>query len=225
MNCQEFQLAVGAEPNSRDPEVAAHAAQCPQCARYKQELQTMDRLIYQALNVDIPAQAPPRRFWRRPAWAIAASALLTVAVAAVILIVGSQDTFARELVDHIEGERFSLVTTSETANPVELSEILQRAGVRLKPGALTVSYAQPCTFRGHLSPHLVVQTERGPVTVLVLVNEPARTTPQQLNEGGFRGVILPAPRGVIAVLGENVPVDAVAKTIGNALDYGTEGAW
>jgi hypothetical protein len=32
-------------------------------------------------------------------------------------------------------------------------------------------------------------------------------------------VILPAPRGVIIVLGQNVPVDSVASTVLDALEY------
>ena len=38
-------------------------------------------------------------------------------------------------------------------------------------GAGLVSYANSCVFRGHHVPHLVVQTEAGPVTVMVLVHE------------------------------------------------------
>jgi hypothetical protein len=75
-----------------------------------------------------------------------------------------------------------------------------------------------CTFRGHTIPHLVVQSEQGPVTVLVLTEAP-RQQREEINEEGFEGVILPAPRGVIIVLGQNVPVDAVASTVLDALEY------
>ncbi len=42
---------------------------------------------------------------------------------------------------------------------------------------------------------------------------------KRFDEDGFQGEIIPAPRGVIVVLGKNVPVDAVAKTLLSALEY------
>jgi hypothetical protein len=49
-------------------------------------------------------------------------------------------------------------------------------------------------------PHLVVQTAKGPVTVMVLVHESARqVTP--FDSEGYRGTIVPVPgHGSIAVL-------------------------
>ena len=75
-----------------------------------------------------------------------------------------------------------------------------------------------CEFRGHRVPHLVVQTGQGPVTILVLTEVPSQSR-EQINEDGFQGVILPAQRGVIVVLGQNVPVDAAADTVLGAIEY------
>jgi len=67
-------------------------------------------------------------------------------------------------------------------------------------GAGMVSYASSCEFRGHQVPHLVLQTESGPVTVMVLVHEHV-SKPVQFDEEGYRGVIVPVPgHGSLAVL-------------------------
>ena len=63
-----------------------------------------------------------------------------------------------------------------------------------------VSYAQSCRFRGEKVPHLVVQTDAGPVTVMVLRNEKV-TAPVKFAEQGYVGTILPAGPGSVAVIG------------------------
>ena len=87
-----------------------------------------------------------------------------------------------------------------------------------------VSYANSCGFHGHHVPHLVVQTGAGPVTVMVLVHEPARSK-MRFDDHGYRGVIVPIPgHGSIAVL-ERGPaadikdVEAVAARVVRALEW------
>lgn len=225
MNCEEFRTLLGAEPNTTRPDALAHAEQCVECARDREEMQAMDRLIYRALAVDVqPAAAPPlpksdARVGAR-AWRMAASVLITAILVAFtsIWLLTPRDTFAAEVIAHVQEEPDSLLITSETVNAARLEKILGAAGVRLKPGVAHVSYAAPCQFRGRLSPHLVVQTERGPITVLVLPEEPSRPR-EHIDEEGFQGVVLPAPRGVIVVLGIGAPVDEVAQIVLGALEY------
>jgi Protein of unknown function (DUF3379) len=70
----------------------------------------------------------------------------------------------------------------------------------LAAAAGVVSYASSCAFRGHHVPHLVIQTESGPVTVMVLVHEPVPKS-VRFDEQGYRGVIVPvAGHGSLAVL-------------------------
>jgi hypothetical protein len=221
MNCEEFRTVVGAEPNTTQPDVLAHAEQCAECARYREEMQAMDRLIYRALAVDVQPAAAPKLPQSNPrVWRMAASVLITAIVVAFtsIWLLTPRDTFAAEVIAHIQEEPDSLLITSESVSNEQIEKILGAARMRLKPGVAHVSYATPCDFRGRLSPHLVVQTEQGPVTVLVLPEERQRPR-EHIDEEGFQGVVLPAPRGVIVVLGIGAPVDEVAQTVLGALEY------
>jgi hypothetical protein len=69
-------------------------------------------------------------------------------------------------------------------------------------------------------PHLVVRVPEGPVTVLLLRHREV-DEPERFEEGGFAGVVLPAPRGSIAVVGRGVKdLDGVARKIFEAVDWG-----
>lgn len=62
--------------------------------------------------------------------------------------------------------------TQAAVSAPELIAVLKRANMTLDPQASSVSYANACGFRGHVVPHLVVQTPQGPVTVMVWTYEP-----------------------------------------------------
>lgn len=226
MNCEQLHTIVGAEPDSTDPEVLAHIEQCPDCARYRAEMQAMDRLIYRALAVDAPAEksadqvlSPPSQHGGGRIWRMAASVVVTILVGAMALwLISPRESFAQEAITHMKHEQASMVRTSESVDDARVTEILAAARLRLKPGAAHVSYAQSCQFRGQQIPHFVVQTEQGPVTVLVVTDAPTQQR-EQINEDGVQGVIVPAPRGVIVVMGEGAAVDSVAQTMLNALEY------
>jgi hypothetical protein len=107
-----------------------------------------------------------------------------------------------------------------------LDKVLIDAHVRFRLSAGLVSYASSCTFRGHKVPHLVVQTDSGPVTVMVLTHEALRSA-MRFNEQGYRGVIVPVhSHGSLAVL-ERGPdmdiktVESVAARVQSALDWTT----
>ncbi len=104
--------------------------------------------------------------------------------------------------------------------PGALAGVLDPDGTRLRPGAGDVTYAARCPFDGHIVPHLVVQTPEGPVTVLLLLHRDIRRT-IRIDAQGFRGVVLPAPRGSIAIAGEGIAnPDDVARRVFGAVDWG-----
>jgi hypothetical protein len=201
-----YRSAILANPHDADPELQAHRAQCPECQAFTKKLLRFEARLERALRVDVASTADVLPFKRKPKpaaprrWmALAASVLLGVSIAAGIWVTLPERSLAADVVAHMAGEPGAWHTVAAVPNP-ELNAVLQRADMRLKPGAGIVSYAQSCEFRGHVVPHLVVQRPLGPVTVMVLEHENVRSA-TDFDEQGYRGTIVPIPgHGSIAVL-------------------------
>jgi hypothetical protein len=205
MNCMEFRRLAGADPARLDAVALTHRGGCAACAEYHASLLAMDETIRRALLVPVPDRAPSPAVRSRPVatprqrWlALAASVVAGVLVGTLLWVGGPRASLAREVVTHIRLEPQSL--TSTAAAPAALARVLAAGGIRLRPGANDVTYANSCPFRGHVVPHLVVRTAQGPVTVLVLANEHVRR-PVRVREDGLEGSLVPAGPGSIAVIG------------------------
>ena len=234
MTHNEARLLIGAEPHAApNLELAEHLATCAECAQFQSEMIVLDGNIRRALEhgpltgtptpVDSVTQisnaraarpAKPPSVWS--GWALAAS----VAVASVLVMWALRpgDTLARELVTHVEYESDSW-SSDRVVPPATVNDILAKAGVALDMGSDKVMYARRCFFRGHVVPHLVVSTSRGPVTVLVLPHEKVRER-MNFHEDGMTGVITPAPHGSIAILAlGSESIDAVAQEVQQSVHW------
>ena len=225
MNCAEFRRCVGAQPSLDSEALRAHTGSCEACARYREELQQMDRLIHRALKVDVDFKSSGSAGRRTSSqrhtgyWAKAAGFLLALSLATFLWMAAPRGSLAEQLVQHTKKEANALVKTSDRVDAAELAAILRRADVQLPPHAIKVSYAMSCWFRGHYVPHLVVQTQRGPVTVLVLRHEQPPEQALQFSEDGYTGVIVPAQHGALAVLARGAPVKEAAVEVLRVLEY------
>ena len=221
MNCIEFRHRVGAEPSVETETLQAHAASCESCARFWRGMKQLDRLIHRALRIDAPALGHPAVHRTRGYRAAAASFIVAVALGAPLWLAQPRTSLAEQVVAHVQHENTSMVQASVRVDDDELSSILKRAGVRLKPGSMQVSYAMNCRLRGHYVPHLVAQMADGPITVLVLPYETSVSKPQSFDEAGFSGVITPAPRGALVVLARGASATRASQAVLDALDYET----
>jgi hypothetical protein len=241
MDCADVRRAMLAEPSNDDAGLRLHLATCQECTRYAQQLRRFEDRLDRALRVEVnprlmeqrvvtPLRAarphgarpwdPPHRRWL----AAAASVLLGTAVAASLWLAAPGRSLAADVVKHMAGEPNAWARTETPVPEPRLDKVLTDSHVRLKAGAGLVSYASSCSFRGHTVPHLVVQTELGPVTVMVLTHEELRRA-MRFNEQGYRGVIIPVHgHGSLAVL-ERGPetdiktVEGVAARVLGALDW------
>ncbi|HLW23256.1 MAG TPA: DUF3379 family protein [Steroidobacteraceae bacterium] len=159
----------------------------------------------------------------RGGWlAAAASVLIVLAMMTSLWLAVPHASLAADVVAHMAGEPQAWTRTGTPVPAGQLDRVLREARVSIAPGAPMVSYAQSCWFRGHQVPHLVVQTEHGPVTVMVLVHESVKQ-PVRFDEGGYRGVLLPDDaHGSLAVLARDRDADldavrATAVRVRNAL--------
>jgi hypothetical protein len=198
VNCEETRLRIGADPGASDPLLEEHLLSCPGCRAFRDEMRALDANIRRAM-AQPPELARPSRQpapWRQ--WALAASALLAAFAVLAVWLLRPSDTLAHEVVVHVQGEPESWFA-AQHVSAQSIDQVLLRSGVRLDISSDEIMYAQSCFFRGHYVPHLVVQTERGPATVLILRHEhvSGRST---FHEAGMSGVIVPDGAGSIAVL-------------------------
>jgi hypothetical protein len=228
MGHEQYRRALLAEPFADAADLAEHRAACAECQAFTERLQRFEARLDRALKIDAVRTADVLPFRRRaapptrPRWyALAASVAAAVLVAGVVWLAVPRTSLAADVVAHMAGE-LDAWNTRQPVPDAELAAVLSNTRMRLTAQAGGVSYASSCAFRGHQVPHLVVQTAEGPVTVMVLVHEPA-AKPQEFEEHGYRGTIVPLPgHGSLAVLlrGANVPaseVDAIAARVRNAI--------
>ena len=203
-DCRHARLHIGAAPQELPPDVRAHLATCADCSRFRDETLMLDGRVRSALEVPLSRfrqQAPPRR-----RFALAASVVLALLVGGGFWFLNPRPALAGEIAEHLQHEAGSW-DMHEPLSAEAVSAVLRQAGVEFDT-SMPVVYAMACPFRGRRVPHLVVQTASGPLTVMLLTHEKvaART---DFAEQGYRGVLLPAGHGSVAVLtrADAVPVD------------------
>lgn len=229
MECREFRRAAGADPRHLAHEAVEHRDACPACAEFLRQTLALDERILAALRVAMPGGARTagasisvaRQIFDRRRWlALAASVAGGVVVGSLLWVSAPQASLAEDVIRHMAHEPDAMVQTSAPADEATLERVLERGGVRLAPGAGLVSYAETCRFRGRRVPHLVVQTEAGPVTVMVLRHERV-AAPVPFAEDGYTGTLLPAGPGSIAVLGHEPreALERIADRVAAAVEW------
>jgi hypothetical protein len=197
IDCAEYRRTVLADPRAASPELAEHLAHCQDCPAYSDRLLRFEARLERALRIDVHV---PRARAARGGWLAMAAAVLIALLVGTLWLGAPHASLAADVVAHMAGEPEAWASTNVPVPADGLAPVLAEAHMRLGPDAGMVSYAQSCLFRGHHVPHLVVQTARGPITVMVLVHNKV-TEAQRFDEGGYRGVILPVPgHGSLAVL-------------------------
>ena len=209
-NCRHALLYIGAEPHALPPDVAAHVAGCPHCTRFLEDTLKLDGGVRAALELPLAKFRKPTPAPRR--FALAATIVLAMVVAGGVWLARSEPALASEVVAHVTEEPGSW-GLEKPLSTGEITAVLHQAGVEFDT-SLPIVYASACPFHGRVVPHLVVQTRNGPMTVMLLAKEKVSSR-RAFSENGYRGVLLPAGSGSVAVLmrsGE-VPEDVASKIV------------
>jgi hypothetical protein len=175
-------------------------------------------------EADLEWMRPPRR---REIPASAWYALAATVVLGVLLgmrHLGEElpsEALGEQVLAHIQHESGSLVVSDRGVDGERLARIVPADVARLGPETGLVTYAQSCVINGHSVPHLVVQGEHGPVTILLMPHEKV-TGAEEIGNGVLQGVILPVGEGSIAIVGEHpADLDRLRETMRNSVTWQT----
>ena len=223
MNCEDYREAIAADPSESFEDGAAHAVACESCNAYRAEMRALDDVIASALAIDVPElkipDLPPigkddenvvNLPFRRaanismPAWiGIAASFALAAVIGMQIVGNGpaNDQRLAAEILAHVDHEPWALKVTDVSVSDEQFARVIHPAIGTMDRDVGLVSYARTCIINGTSIPHLVIQGQHGPVTLLLMPNEMV-SSPVSLVGESVNGVILPHGDGSIAIIGE-----------------------
>lgn len=221
MNCEQYREAIAADPSESFDGGAAHSAECSSCNAFKAEMRALDARILAALEIDVPDLAVPdlpsmadeekivelasRRRTRRstPVWiGLAASVVLATVIGMRFVNTGEDDgTLAEQVIAHLDYEPQSRTVTDVAVSDDAYFSVVRPAIVTMDRNLGLITYAHSCTINGREVPHLVMQGEKGPITILLMPYEMV-DEPLELHGKSVEGVILPVGKGSIAIIGE-----------------------
>lgn len=224
MNCREYKEAIAADP-SKSFDGASHAATCGSCTAYGAELLVLDLKIAKALDIPVPQLRVPelptmagetdgqtnviKSIFRRgarfgvPVWAGLAAGVLLVTVLGVRFLGNDivYPSLASEIIAHLDHEPRALRITAQPVSAQRLAAVMRDDVADMRGELGLITYVNSCVINGRRVPHLVVQGERGPITLLLLPGEALeRAVP--LTGDGISGVILPLGKGSIAIIAD-----------------------
>ena len=203
-----------------------------------QKYQALDLKIAKALQIDVPelrmpdlpdidsegvTSLPPRKRSMKAVWfAIAATVVLATSISLRMSgVFQSYDSLAEEVLAHIDHEPGALRVTDVEVSDDRLIRAVPASLATYDRGEALVTYAQHCYIKGNPVPHLVIQGQHGPVTILLMPAERvAEATP--LDGKNVKGVILPVGDGSIAIVGgRDEPLESIKENVLNSVTWTT----
>ena len=144
----------------------------------------------------------PRRIMA-PTWLAIAAAVSFAAIIGVRVYDNSvsYDSLADEILAHLDHEPHAMRVTDEAVPDRRLTRVVPADVAVMDHDAGLITYAEVCIINGNKVPHLVVQGERGPVTILLMPDETIKE-PVEIQGDNIGGVLLPVGDGSIAIIGD-----------------------
>ncbi len=236
MNCEEYREAISANPAFEGG--SDHLAGCEECQAFRREMQALNLQIAKAMQLSVPALKMPelptidsekvvsleaRKPLSRPVWlAMAASVLIAVFLGVRMLGVSvDYDSLGEEIIAHLDHEPYALRVTDKPVDDGRLQKVVPASIAQMDHSAGLITYAQTCVIDGKRVPHLVIQGETGPVTILLMPEQEVAEA-ETLDGENIHGVILPVGGGSIAIIGpREEALERVEKSVLNSVTWST----
>jgi len=236
VNCEEYREAIAADPAFEGG--ASHVADCSDCQAYQREMLALNVKIAKAMQLNVPdlkmpelpeidtgnvVTLPVRKRWLKPMlFAVAATVVLATSISLRVSgVFQSYGSLAEEVLAHMDHEPGALRVTDEPVSDRRLARAVPAKLAIFDRDASLITYAQSCTINGKDVPHLVIQGEHGPVTILLMPEEKvAEATP--IDGKSVKGVILPVGDGSIAIVGDREEqFETIQKNVVKAVSWTT----
>jgi len=214
MNCEDYRQTIAEDPNFDGG--AGHVSECSECRTYRAEMRALDVNIGRALSLEVPdlvlpdlpyfenvVSLPDRRRLSTPTW-FAMAATILLAVFFGVRFAGDDGvvygSLADEILAHVSNEPSALQVTDVAVSDDHLHQVIPANVAAMDANVGFITFAASCPINGHDVPHLVMQGQHGPITVILMPDEKISSA-IALDDEHRHGVILPVGDGSIAIVG------------------------
>ena len=228
-HCLDFRRQKLAAPKTLSAQASAHLRDCPACRSFAQRVDADEARIARVLAVEPPEGLADRVLLRvhhgdkRPwkLWALAATVILSFGIGIEQWKPRADPDYARLAVEHIlhEPEAF---TDHRLADPSQLRFVLANFGADLAAPIGTVRYMKLCPVAEGTAWHIVMDTEHGQVTLLLMPGKHDRDPGRSTAHKGFQVRALSGGQGTVALVTRSAEsIDKIEKMMSQRLRWRT----
>ncbi len=209
MNIEDLRRRIIADPRVSDPAYEEAIATNPGLLALRAQLQSNNvKLAAGFADIASPPGLADRiilraRYRQRSRWMLAAAATVVLAVSAsIVLRPETPPPIAVAMFDHAVTELGELNDAGDIKSPV-VHASLQKIGVRFHDLGYRVRHLAECVVDGRTGRHLVIDTPKGLVTLLIFPQRPSEMRGSvELQKANFRGVIAPADKVAVGMIAD-----------------------
>lgn len=229
--CLDLRREKLADPKRLSATARHHLAGCEACHHFGQHMDGLELQIGRVLAVPVPDGLADRvllrvhRGQRGPwrLWALAAAFVLSFGIGLVQWQPRASEDYARFAIEHVMHEPESF-EQHRSVDPSRFRLVLANFGGHLKAPIGTVSYMRLCPVPRGTGWHIVLETQAGPATLLLIPGQEIGGDVLEAKFGGLTARALPGGQGYFAIVAETPAiVDAVERLMHERIDWHPQG--
>ncbi len=209
MDCSNFRRLKLAEPQSATAEQIKHENLCPPCAVFAKTIDAFERKLHDVAAVVVPdgfaeqillgvdKTGKPSSF-QRPYLAMAATIAVAVLASFTFYLMPDRNEVANAFAAHVASHPDEL-NARHSIEPAKFAAAFSEYGGVLDGSLGEVTHMKLCPILGVQAMHIVVQTEHGTATVILLPSMQASTSQSMVREG-FSVTVVPLRQGSMGIL-------------------------
>ena len=214
----KFRRQAYEDPHNQDPEFVAQMQESAENQAFVAELKRLDTKLINALKVDVPEELADKLILRQQLQlhhkqrrqtgflvAMAASIAFIVGISFSLLRLGPVD-LAEHALAHVYHEGVALQVDQNvdfTQVNAQLASMNNLGNAKFTEQPGKVYYTSYCDFQGVKSLHLVLQAEKGKVTLFIVPIEKRMVLDNTFADGKYQGMGFEAGDAYILLVGED----------------------
>lgn len=227
--CLDFRREKLADPRRLSPAARLHMHDCPMCRAFARRLDASDAQIEQVLAVPVPDGLADRvllnvHHGKRRPWslmALAATVVLSLGIGFQQWQPRAEIDYARVAIEHVLHEPESL-TDHRLADPSQFRFVLANFGGQMHRSVGKVRYMKLCPVPEGTGWHIVLDTEHGPATLLLIPGKGVNAPTGTLQMKGYVARALPGGQGYYAIITESPQaLEAISRILAERVSWQT----